>query len=422
MINLEQYDHVTLEITNYCNAKCKWCKTGKNNRNSIGNTKSHKYLSVNELEKMITFCEMNSIIKKDSIFDLFNWGEPFLNPSLNDIIKHLSAHGYRIGLSTNASNYVKLENLDYIKYLIISISGFTEESYSKIHGLNFEKIKQNIAKFSNDFSKNGMGNKVILNFHVYQYNLDELSLAESFCEENNIVFSPHIAYLADESIFIPYLEKKLDNETLFEASKDILFGMIEKVRTKQDIERNFECPQLDNLVLDEQMNVIPCCLFTSNEKIGNLYEFQSVQQITEKISNWNYCKRCISCGHAQIVTNALNFPYDSIPKETRVKVYYANNLSDFTEQETEYLDIVYNHQKVDLKIITKEYRYIRIDIIEGYQLRIKNLINDAEVSIIGCNGIINNRDIYFENKDPWVIYDNKDYRKYITISCDIHWS
>ncbi|GBF34170.1 hypothetical protein DCCM_3282 [Desulfocucumis palustris] len=42
-----------------------------------------------------------------------------------------------------------------MRFIIFSMPGFSQESYDKIHGFNFEKIKDNIIKMSRNFRENG---------------------------------------------------------------------------------------------------------------------------------------------------------------------------------------------------------------------------------------------------------------------------
>lgn len=52
--------------------------------------------------------------------------------------------------------------------------GFSQESYDKIHGFNFEKIKENIKKYANDMELAGVKDKMWVAYHMYQFNLDEI--------------------------------------------------------------------------------------------------------------------------------------------------------------------------------------------------------------------------------------------------------
>ena len=66
--------------------------------------------------------------------DLDNWGEPFLNKRLLDMIAYLKSNAIRVRLSTNISLPLAEEFLEQFvrcqpDYMIISIDGFSQETY-----------------------------------------------------------------------------------------------------------------------------------------------------------------------------------------------------------------------------------------------------------------------------------------------------
>lgn len=400
------YNHVNLEVVNYCNAKCKWCKTGRKNRKE-GEVNSDKIISLQVLNKGIGYLLDHSIIESNAIIELFNWGETFFHPQIVEILDLLCERDLRIGLSTNGSRYIDIPRacMSNIEYLIISISGFSEKSYKNIHGLNFNSVLENIKKFAYLFNSNGHCGKVIMNFHVYQYNMQEIMEAEKFAYDNNVIFSPHLAYIADESLFLKYLNDSLDEEILRSASKEILFGMIEQIKRKVD-GSDFICPQKERLVLDEELNVIPCCLFNSEDTIGNLFEFQNFGEIKERVQTFNYCSECIRLKQAQIIHSPMTeFPYQN--NILRPKIYYADNMEEFSENRSITGINIANGQAFSMEaVLPHSANYIRFDPLEGR----KSILVDLEVYVNGerlipkwHNGTVVDNLIIFETIDPQVI-------------------
>ncbi|MCS4454451.1 hypothetical protein JTT00_04835 [Clostridium botulinum] len=74
-------------------------------------------------------------------------------------------------LSTNASKVILLDNneLKNLKYITFSMCGFSQKSYDKIHGFNFEQIKRNISEILDNFKK--MGLRVMHMYHIMFINL-----------------------------------------------------------------------------------------------------------------------------------------------------------------------------------------------------------------------------------------------------------
>lgn len=418
------YNQVNLEVVNYCNAKCKWCKTGRKNRNE-GKIRSDKIISLEVLNKAIGYLLDHSIIETNAIVELFNWGEAFFHPKIVEILELLCESGLRIGLSTNGSRYIDIpvHVLPNIEYLIISISGFSEKSYENIHGLNFNSVLDNIKKFADLFNSNGYSGKVIMNFHVYQYNMQEITDAEMFAYNNNVIFSPHLAYIADESLFLEYLNNSLGVEILREASKEILFGLIEQIKEKVVVE-DFVCPQKERLVLDEKMNIIPCCLFNSEDAVGNLFDFQTFEEIKQRIEKFEYCSKCIKLKQAQIIHSPMmEFSYQN--KIFRSKIYYADNIEEFSENKTITSLNIANGQAFTMEVVLPQSaNYIRFDPVEGR----KSILIDLEFFIKGeryvseiHNGTSIDNLIMFETTDPWVIIKNVPNERKVKISGKCVW-
>lgn len=418
-----QFKKVTLEVTGFCNAKCKWCKTGRINRYKE-NVSYGEFLTPEICKRGIDYLLENEIINPDEVIvDLFNWGEPFLNPRLNEILEVLNDRNIRYGLSTNASHYVKIkeEYLDNLQYLIISISGFSEKTYKNIHSLDLNNILDNIKQFSSDLKTKCYNYKIIMNYHVYQYNICEIEEAHAFCEDNEIAFSPHVAYLADSELFDAYLSKSLEYDILDEAAKELLFGAIqEKIEEYKTLEK-FICPQYDNLVLDEKMNIIPCCLYTSKENMGTVYNY-SGQELLELKMNFPKCKTCIQSGQAYVVNSSMPFNYgfknaDNGNYSAKIYLDYGNG---FSEAETIYGgDLSKTAYKYNRTFrLPKGIKQLRFDPIENRKcaiLSFKATLDGMEINPVYTNGN-KTGDIYlFDTLDPQFLFQLDEKEKNIVL-------
>ena len=219
---MKQFEHLVIDISGCCNARCKWCSTGILNLKN-GYMKQPIMMSHQKYKNILDYIGEKRFVCSDIQVELFNWGEPFLNPELNEICLETAKRGYTYRLSTNGS-ILKLLEPEAIKQMddiCFSVSGFTQESYGKIHGLQLSKVLSNIATISEHFIKYGYENKLVMNFHVYQYNIDEIMLAKKFCEQYHIRLIPHLAYLADAESMWQFRESKMPYDKLNEASKEI---------------------------------------------------------------------------------------------------------------------------------------------------------------------------------------------------------
>lgn len=140
---MEKFKKITIDISDICNAKCKWCTTGIQNQE--GMSCAH-FMTAEYFEKVINYCLNKHIIREDADIELYSWAEPALNSEILAIIDVIVNKGMRYNLSTNGSKAVglKKEHLKNLTFFMISLSGFSQETYGRIHGLNLEHIKANI--------------------------------------------------------------------------------------------------------------------------------------------------------------------------------------------------------------------------------------------------------------------------------------
>lgn len=130
---------VQIETIASCNAKCIMCPTPLIKR-------KRKMMDDQLFEKIIHDCIE---LKPKMIWPFLN-GEPFLDPKIFDRLEYIekTIPGQKLGLFTYASllNEDKIRRLfEYnIKLLHISINAASKETYEKVMGLSYEKLKQNM--------------------------------------------------------------------------------------------------------------------------------------------------------------------------------------------------------------------------------------------------------------------------------------
>ncbi len=108
---------------NICNLKCPLCRTGAGDTNGEAGAMS-----------LEVFKHIFRQIEKDAIaIGLYNWGEPFLNPNIIEMIELASKSGIAVFLSTNLNiqnfNAEKVVNSG-LSYIIISLDGYDQPSYA----------------------------------------------------------------------------------------------------------------------------------------------------------------------------------------------------------------------------------------------------------------------------------------------------
>lgn len=252
-------------------------------------------------------------------------GEPFLHPKFKEIIKFLDEEGLSFALSTNASKVILLDNneLKNLKYITFSMCGFSQKSYDKIHGFNFEQIKRNISEILDNFKKNGFKGDAYVSYHVYQFNINEIPNIIKFCNEQSMGFSPAIAFINDFERFKKYIKSELDYNDLKKATQELLLYYVDEMIEEKD--KEYYCPQFDCLSVDENCNIITCCLDSSI--YGKIYNSKA-----DDINNWrmnsSVCKECNNIGLNYVVNTSKYFNLDIINKSIlsdRYKKYYLMN-------------------------------------------------------------------------------------------------
>lgn len=292
------YNSVYFEISGLCNAKCPWCVNGR------GNLKPYpsRTIPTHEFQNAIDYLFKESLIDSNSLINLYNYGEPLLHPYLSEILQILVDNKLKYTISTNASKFIELDPtvLKNLERFFISISGFSQNSYNKIHGFDFKKILENIDQWITQIGRE----KIQVQYHVYQFNLDEIEAASAYFKQKCVNFFPYFAYFNDYQLSKSYLDHTLPQKMLEAASKELLLYYIEDQIS--GISDSYVCPQHSILTIDEYCNVLTCCVISKadpNYSIGSLF-LLSKHDIEQKKPNQDICIECIQKGISNWVNNA----------------------------------------------------------------------------------------------------------------------
>jgi len=232
---------------------------------------------------------------------LFNFGEPLLHPSLPGILKILVDYKLQYVISTNASKFIALDPtlLENLQLFMISIPGFSQSSYDRVHGFVFEEIKKNIDQWIELVGHD----KIQVKFHVYRFSLDELGAASAYFRQRGVKFFPYFALIADYNLARSFLTHTMPQKLREDASGDLVLDYVDDFISSS--KKQYRCPEWSKLTIDEYCNVLTCCAISKGNpdySISSVFSL-SKNEIWQKKINQDICRECISIGNAYWVHN-----------------------------------------------------------------------------------------------------------------------
>lgn len=277
------YSEVYMDIVNKCNARCYYCKTGQSNLTGQSHKISRYDMTVEDFDKLVKHLLENKIITENCLFRIYNWYEPTLNPNLPDIINYMHDHGLRLDMSTNASvlpDFSKIKTCEHFTGILFSMPGFSQHSYDKIHGFCFEKIKDNIRTTMSEIRKRGFKGDAYINYHLYQFNIEEVYEAKKFADEIGIRLHTMFAYYNGTQGFEEYIKETMTPEIMKKSSQDLFFYFVDDLmKEKEKYKKIFVEPP--SITLSEYCNVLPGRGSNDDDAICSIYDLHSAQEVEE---------------------------------------------------------------------------------------------------------------------------------------------
>jgi len=203
---------VFLEVNSACNLKCPTCTKG----NMAGYEHQTGLMDMDLMERILDKIKAEN---PAAIVFLYGNSEPFLHPKLPECITAIKARGLNAQLSTNL-NYLQRED-DTLEsrpdYLIVSLSGFTQEVYVRGHaGGQIDKVKANM-KILSDLN-NGRVNMAV-NYHIYTDNQHEVAAMKEYAQSLGFGFFTSVARAISMENAIQYCRYLDTDATAFEIQQ-----------------------------------------------------------------------------------------------------------------------------------------------------------------------------------------------------------
>lgn len=296
--------HLMVEPSSRCNLACTLCPV------TVG---------LERVQGLMEFATFKKVIDEigDYLFTLllWDWGEPFLNPAIYDMIAYAARKGIKTISSTNAHLFARQENADKVirsglDTLICAVDGITQETYQlyreggRLKGA-LDGIRMVVAR------KRALNSeKPLVNFRfiVMRHNEHEVPQLEDFTRSLGVdALTLKTLNPASQNPYAATAEVERRNDYLPE---DVRFRRFHGDSTHDRIRRKHNpCEHLWYHPSIHWNGVVCTCTYDPNEKfpLGDLRE-QSFWEIwsgkpyrqlrRQFRENWNRVPRCGECSYA----------------------------------------------------------------------------------------------------------------------------
>jgi radical SAM protein with 4Fe4S-binding SPASM domain len=206
---------IVFEITNKCNLRCRMCG------------QSHRKFSGVDMS-IDTFMRTECFWPTAYDVSLFGWGEPLLNPHLEEFFYIVSAHQPRIFVLTNGMVLTEALIKKFIEgdlaFLNISVDGATPETYNTIRrGSDFHTVIANIKKIVEAKKKYNTSNPYLrMVFVGMRKNIEEFPMFVELASKLGVDEAKMVYMIAygDEMVEqVLFYHKELSNRILEEAEE-----------------------------------------------------------------------------------------------------------------------------------------------------------------------------------------------------------
>ena len=319
-----------IEISGKCNAKCPYCA-----RQRFEQRYSGKNMSPGLFEQILNRLFELELLDRDhvSTIKLYNWGEPFLNPEINEILGILKKNKLYADVSSNFIFKPEIDKdlLPVINGAIFSLSGFSQDSYGKIHGASLDKVLENFDDFYKKIRRFAPDTKISIAWHRYRFNESEFWQAYRYFDRPSIRFLPTVAYLNDLPEMLSFAQGRLSETRQRQAQSDLFLEHIsQELAYYKQRSKHYRCFMRDQLVIDESGQLLLCCgmsAFDQEHVLGNILEM-SREDVFRKKSLDLICPICISSGLPRAIGSIGRKPLPPGGKGGYIKLWLKFNLAD----------------------------------------------------------------------------------------------
>jgi radical SAM protein with 4Fe4S-binding SPASM domain len=271
-----------IEPSETCSLNCRFCPTGRRRKEREPVLMSPKTFKL-AAEPLV-----------DCLYEayLYNWGEPFDNPTIWEYIKFMSDRKVKTIVSTNLNLPGKGDVESIIKSgldtLIVSIDGTTEETYRLYRsGGDFGRTMETLKSIIKEKRINNLKRPFIIwQFVVFSHNEHQIDEAIDLAKQigvDQITFLPTSPHMEKE---IFNTEQQRISEVTGILPKDERFHLYTGSRGEGKLRRRSDCTMLwDGITIRTDGGVAPCCSsYFARYDFGNVHN----EHILEIWNNQKY--------------------------------------------------------------------------------------------------------------------------------------
>jgi len=253
-----------IDVVGSCNLRCPSCPV----ENSKTTKRYRHSMSPELLDKIVSKAVKETHVRAIA---LFVWTEPLLHPHLPELIRVVKKHHLRCYISSNLNygkNIAAIIAKNPTKF-IISVSGFTQETYGITHkGGNIEIVKENMIRLAEAKKTTNANTHIEVSYHRYLGNLDDEVRMRVFSESLGFCFTPIWAYLTPLEKVLAFTHNEMEQITTEDQKIIAKFALPVKESINIAMQyKNTPCEIRDTyMVLDCMGHATLCCTIYDQQK------------------------------------------------------------------------------------------------------------------------------------------------------------
>lgn len=291
---LKPRDYV-VEVSGVCNLRCLSCPQA--DRGS-GRRRSGTLMSLASFQAVIDKLHQEEPFVGN--IQLYQWGEPTLNPALPEMLRYARDQGILCAISSNLNAPADYEAILEARpeWFRISTSG-TGQNYERTHtGGNWERFLTNLGRVAAARRRFHPQMKVELYYHRYRHSsVTEQAEIAARCHDAGFEFHPIPAYLVGLDDVLAYCEGRSLPPAAARA-RDLLLRDLDEGLSRSCAEKHLQCDVFNVIHINADLSVSICMMFfypEDNTAVPN-YLDTPLQQILVARMGAQLCERCMTHG------------------------------------------------------------------------------------------------------------------------------